>query len=254
MKFYFLTIYTFVFLFFWGCKKVEKDVNNYYPKVTTVSAAVNPDGTVTVTGHIVSEGSTAVSACGFCMDTLKYPDMLSNQLISSTRNGNDFTCTYSSLSTVDTYYFRAWVVNGNGYALGSPVSITNVCFDTSLIPCHPVAGHLVLSSNYLISDEIYIDFSNVPINALTYGVTGTTNTHTISLSFGNRPVSGIYKTTTANDPGGWNVILLLDWVRVDAPANVYVQQINSTTMDITICQATVSRYNYDITTKFRCHY
>src|ERR1700689_463474 len=117
--FSFLLIMTF---FSPSCVKVQKNVNNYYPQVKTTSVTVNPDGSVTAYGQVISAGSTGILYCGFCMDTISNPDMLTNQVLATNLSGNVFSCTYSSFNALNTYSFRAFAANSNGYAIGNAVS------------------------------------------------------------------------------------------------------------------------------------
>ena len=227
--------------------KVQKDVNSYYPQVKTVSVTVNKDGSVTVTGQVVSTGSTSIQYCGFCMDTIANPDMLTNQLLSDSLNGNVFSCTYFSLNAVETYYFRAFAANANGYAIGSAVSVSHAGFDTSQIPCHPRSQYMVLTGPSNQTDSYsYVD--SVTQSGTGYEVQGHTGSHSIDIVFSRYPISGIYT----------NASVTFDAIAVTG-VTLYVQQISSGVIDITICQANVevqdmytgNYYPYVMTTKFR---
>jgi hypothetical protein len=106
-----------------ACKKREKDVRDYYPSVKTISAVVQPDGSVKVTGAVNDPGATPVTHTGFCVDTIPNPEMLSNQQLSETFDGVVFTTTYKSLNTSIKYYFRSFALNEQGYSYGNSITI-----------------------------------------------------------------------------------------------------------------------------------
>jgi len=230
-----------------SCVKVQKDVNSYYPLVKTTSVTLNKDGSVTVTGQVISAGSTSIQYCGFCMDTTANPDMLTNQLLSDSLNGNVFSCTYSSLNALYTYYFRAFAANANGYAIGSAVSLSHAGFDTSLIPCHLSAQYMVLTGTTNETDPYsYVD--SVTPSSTGYEVLAYTGSHSLDIVFSQYPISGIYT----------NASVAFDAIAVSG-ATLYVQQISAGVIDITICQANVevqnmfsgNFYPYVMATKFR---
>ncbi len=91
-------------------KKSKKNPLDYYPKVKTVSAVTQADGSVLVTGEIIDEGTDVIEYGGFSMDTIPIPEMLSNQVISYF-SGNIFTAVYENFDISKTYYFRSWAAN-----------------------------------------------------------------------------------------------------------------------------------------------
>ena len=233
-----------------ACVKVEKNVNSYYPKVKTTSVTKNADGSATVYGEVTFAGSTPIEFCGFCMDTVDNPDMLSNQVLSTNLTGNIFSFTYSSFNAVKTYYFRAFAANANGYAIGSTVSASNISFDTSQIPCHPTSQHLSLAGIHN-EYEPYSYVTAITQSGTGYDVMAQTGSHQIDITFGQYPTSGVYTSA--------NTAITIDGVAATGATNIYVQQISNGVIDITICQANVSitidftgtYYPYVLTTKFR---
>ncbi len=223
-----------VFLFS-TCKKVEKDVNNYYPKVKTISATKLPDGTVRVTGQIVSGGSTPIKYAGFCMDTKPNPDMQQNQVLATNITEDTFTYIYSNFDAFKKYYFRAWVANTNGYAIDSDVSADKITLDISLVPCQLNIGILSLTdTNTIIEAFSYV----APVNPASSDFNAYTKNHNIYFRFGRVPFSGIFHTTDADYPDNSSVMIMVDGNRAAAGANVYVRQISSTIIELTICQIT----------------
>jgi len=186
-------------------QKVEKDPMNYYPKVKTLSVEKLLDGTVRVTGQVVSQGNQPIEYAGFCMDTLPMPDMISNQMIAPTISGDTFSCIYSSVDFPAKYYFRAWVNNSNGYAIGEPIYTDSIAFDTSLIPCRPTLNHMLLTGGTLQSggstpnvDENYTLISTLTQSGTGYEFDALTSNHSINLTFGQFPHSGIYSSASVS--------------------------------------------------------
>ncbi|HVW99386.1 MAG TPA: hypothetical protein VHA52_02955, partial [Candidatus Babeliaceae bacterium] len=126
-----------VLFLFSNCTKVKKNTANDYPEVKTLSARLLPNGSVQVTGQIVHAGAGEILYAGVCFDTTKMPDMLANQTLTDTIIGDSFSCVYplSYFDIFKTYNFRAWAVNQNGYAMGSPIALSNISLSQSDIPC-----------------------------------------------------------------------------------------------------------------------
>ncbi len=221
--------------------KVEKDVHNYFPKVKTLSVQKLPNGTVKVTGLVVSEGSTPVVYAGFCMDTAPNPDMTSNQVIVNAIYSDTFSYIYSGLKFPQKYYFRAWVGNGNAYAIGSDTYADSIAFDTALIPCRPQLQYMTLTGATGTLHHPYTHDETITQNVdFGYDVQSYTGYHNIKLSFDRWPVSGIYKTSRPAFTDSPVVIVQLDDVKSDTFCTVYVQQLNSSTIEVTICSLPVN--------------
>ncbi|MCW3122552.1 MAG: hypothetical protein JWQ38_2044 [Flavipsychrobacter sp.] len=257
-----ITLLVLVALSFSACHKTlktEKYVQNYYPKVKTLSVEKLMDGTVKITGLVVSAGSTPVQYAGFCMDTMPNPAMLSHQEMADVVNADTFSFIYTGLAFPRKYYFRAWVANGAGYAIGSDVYADSIRFDTSMIPCRPPLQHLLLTNSTAHIDEQYSYIQNLTSSALTgYKVSASTGNHTIDLDFGKVPTSGIYQNSGASEPSDKTVLISVDHMRFSSDCAVYVQQIDARVIEITICSLSVklssgySTYDtYDMATRFR---
>ncbi len=250
-----MTRLTYLFLLgilfsFTTCKKVNENAKDNLPQVKTVSVVVNPNGTATVTGKVTSSGNSSISYCGFCLDTLANPDMLTNQKITPLSADNTFTYTYTNFDGFRTYYFKAWATNETGYAMGSAISASHIAFDTSQIPCHPRMQYMVLNSPFTSLNSVnpYVYVTAVEASSSGYEIMAYSSGHILDINFSKSPRSGIY--TIAD-----GVTMTFDGITTQAGQYLYVQQINSSTLDITICHDSVWNTNYNLrfnmTTKFR---
>ena len=234
------------------CRRPEKNIHSYIPVVQTLSAKTQPDGSVVVTGLVVS-GHTPIAYAGFCMDTMPNPDIMTNQVFAAV-NGDTFSCTYKSLNALKRYYFRAWAGNGEAYAAGKDVFVDSASFDTTLIPCHFGLYSLTFTGPFNPRDS-FVYFDKLAQSAMDYSFTAYTNLHRIGFTFGIIPTSGFYTVTDADEPGSKGVIITFDGITSKAGSTLYLRQITNSIFEITICdvQVFISPYNnwYSMATRFR---
>lgn len=225
-----------------GCKKVEKDVYNYFPKVKTVGAVVQPDGSIRLTGELLSSGAGEMRGVGFCMDTLPNPRMEDNQQICDTLFGNSFSTLYVDLDATRKYYFRTWAVNEWGYAYGEDILVDNISLDTSIIPCHPAPSTMSMT-----------DFGTVPIYSVTnleyttfqWECSAYTNNGMFHLTFYKWPTAGVYEITELTSISSKEKRFVnLEFSQTYAKAGkVYINQISPTLIEVTICEAMLPKFN-----------
>lgn len=243
---------------FAACKKVQKNVHNYYPVVKTVSAEKLGDGSVRVTGQIVSGGSTDVAYAGFCWDTVPNPRMVQNQVMVDEITNGMFSYTFSSFSTTKKYYFRAWAGNDDGYDIGADAMADTIIFDSSAIPCSPAKQKVAFTGIANIT-ESYTLISPLTASAMGYQVIAHTGSHTIIYDFGQYPISGFYKTVGGTtQTGGRYMAISVDGIRSNGGADVYVRQGFDNTIGLTLCRDSVtvrlgliSYYTLAMSTDFR---
>lgn len=185
--------------FFNQCRKVQKNVQDYYPKVETSGVKVEMDGSVTVSASILSEGSDPVTFAGFCMDTIPEPKMLSNQQLVDTVFDGKFSYNYKGLKPFTRYYFRSFVTNMNGYAYGNVVSLDNVQIDTSLFLCSAAKDTLKLITDFKTSKFEFYTVTAPQGGGLEWEVRAQTDEYTLTFTFDDFPMQGIY---TISDGGG----------------------------------------------------
>jgi len=238
---------------FSACKK-KVDVNNYHPVVKTTGVEVLADGSVKVSGEVISAGNTDLVLAGFCMDTIPNPDLLSNQKSVDTLFGNTFSYTYTNLDGGRKYFFRAWVANEEGYAAGGDVRLDSIHVDQSFVPCTPPQDSIIYSHPQRTKKEKYYSISKVYYLS-EWRIDLTSNSNSIYFEFSQKPTNGIYKTFE-NVDGANLVTIMVDGYRVQSGANVYVKQINSGQIEVTICEAKVynGAFTDSISTRFTASY
>lgn len=240
----------FPVLLFATCKKVEKDVRNYYPDVRMVSAVAQPDGTVLVTGEVLSEGNKPLSYAGFCMDTIPLPAMLSNQQPAETMNGNQFSYTYRSLSGAKKYYFRFWATNENGYDLSdASLSVDKPSFSQDLIPCQPAYNRLRIEGHTV---QDYYHITPLEQGALTWDCFASANNRILYFRFNKWPVNGVYRIFPYTSSYPDLVYVRLDGYELEEGGKVYVRELDEHTLEITICDGHAHPYGSSaISTRFQ---
>ena len=240
-------------LSFAGCKKALNKVEDYYPKVTTVSATVLPDGSVQVVGQIDSEGDTPIQYTGFAMDTLPSVNINQSQ-VTTDMTGNSFTAIYSDLSSTAHYYFRAWAANTNGYSQGNVISVDNIKAQPVVAPCTPTLNTVNIGGGQPTENIYNVDPPTYQGGY--YTLSASSNSVSMTLNFGNMPTTRVYTTTTNSTPSGNYVNLgfysgFLSGVLSDGSL-VYVNQKTASSWEITICNApwTYNSSTFNLTTRF----
>lgn len=241
-----------------SCRKALKDVKDYFPTVKTVSATVNLDGDVVVTGNVESHGEKQLEYVGFCFDTIPVPDMMTNQAIESL-SGTSFTHTYSNFDPLKTYYFRTWAVNGNGYTYGNVASLSGIAGTPVTPPCTLTMNYLDLGSGN--GNSTYANIGS-PVQNSTWDFSASSNSSgTLHFKFGSKPRTKVFTTTFSSSPNS-NEVHVNFYHSIIAesiePGNkVYVNEISPGLYDISICAASW-KYNggstFYLNTRFTCPY
>lgn len=247
-----------VCLVFSGCKKLEKNIHDYHPKVKTVSAKVLADGSVKLTGSLLSEGVTDLWGAGFCMDTIPHPEMDINQRVCDTFFGREFYTVYSSLDATRKYYFKAWAANEYGYTYGEEILVDNITIDSSLIPCQP-NENTINATNFFPEEQPILDISPIDIFSHRWQIDLYSGSIRLRLSFGKQPTTGKYSIVD-NDGSGHKVQILYTGPLTSGnylqSGNVYVKQISQQEIEVIVCDALLSVVSgeYIISAKFRAFY
>lgn len=221
---------------------VPSDVQDYFPKVTTVTAKVLADGRVVIEGKLDATGKAPIEFIGACYSTKPQFGLLENQLTTDTLySDNSFKIIYDDDFKYDsTYYFRVWALNDYGYVYGSVLSLSKI----SAVPVVPPCS--LTMNRYSILNNTYYD-----ITAVTKSVSWKTTKFVLSSStglgmtveFGGSIKTGIYTTQNSSAPELPRTAHLSFYQSgatqsVKADNKVYVNQVSSGVYEITVCNAT----------------
>ena len=224
-----------------SCKKAKKDYNEYLPVIKLVSAVVQSDGSVLVTGQMDSEGESKIDYIGFCCSTNNTPTMPERQVLAT--SGSTFTANIKNLNVDSAYYFRAFATNSFGYSYSNIIYLNSVVPPAVTVPCTLTAntvnlgdgtGTTTATSSNLIS---YDNFSGY------YSFTAyMASSNPISFTFGSHITNGTF-TTGSNEPASNEVYVTFtnfNMYAVGPGASVYVNTISPGVYDVTICDGSWS--------------
>jgi len=93
------------------------------PTITTTSATAVTLTTAVSGGNITSDGGSAVTARGICYSTTSNPTT-ANTVVTGGAGIGSFSSSITGLTTLTTYYIRAFATNSVGTAYGNQVSVT----------------------------------------------------------------------------------------------------------------------------------
>lgn len=222
-----------------SCRKVLKDVNDYFPKITTVSATIQADGTVLVVGEIESEGADPIRYLGFGCSTDAQPDMLDRQVIAEYTDGK-FTAVYSGFDVDSVYYFRSWAANGFGYSYGNILSLGHILASPVDPPCTLSPNTVTIGGGQ--PTAAYYTVSGPTNSTGNWEITAATlSGPTVDLLFGSALTTGIYSTVDHTSPGPGEVFVSFYSGFISgsltAGSNVYVNTISPGKYEITVCIA-----------------
>jgi hypothetical protein len=222
-----------------SCRKPLENVEDYFPKVKMLSAQVQTDGSILVTGMIESEGESPVESVGFCCGTQSSPPINSKQVIAGT--AKTFSAVFDMNFNYDsTYYFNAWAVNAHGYSTGVSIAMNNIIGPPVVPTCTPTMNTIKLSGS--TPTHTCSDVTD-PVESMgLYSFSATTLTGPIVyFTFGSVISTGIYTTTTSSVPANGEVhINFYDGFTsgtLSTGSNVYVNFISSGVWDVTVCNA-----------------
>ncbi len=224
-----------------SCQLALNDVQDYFPKVSTLSAIVQADGTVLVEGSIDAEGAAAIGYVGFCCSTKQEPKMLDYQMISNVSEGK-FSAIYEGNFQPDSvYYFRSWASNDYGYAYGNTLSVSKIIATAVTPPCTLVAntcnigGGQGTAQAYTVTKPAELSSGDWEMRA------SSPNGPMVTLKFGSTVTTGVFTTVNFNSPDSKEVFVSFNAGFIvgslKAGSKVYVKRIASGVFDISICDA-----------------
>lgn len=229
-----LLILFVAFTAFSSCKKALKDVNDYFPKVKTISATVQADGSVLLKGELESEGESPVLDMGFCYDTQALPELHVNQI----RTNESFEIVAGGpFDPFATYYFRTWARNDFGYAYGNVISLSNIEPIDVTPPCTITPNYVRLTSTS--SWESFTSISPITLTTTEYEVDAYSNSNSISFTFSSIPGTGIYTTNSYPDAGKIVVSFYSGFVSgtLSSGHPIYINRTSPTSFELSICDA-----------------
>lgn len=148
-----LVIIIFVFVVP-GCKKnANSDPPQpvTIPQVTTTAVSNITATTATAGGTIVSDGGSKVTASGVCWSkTNPSPTIADDTLKTNTATGT-FTGQMKNLSTITTYYVRAYATNSAGTGYGATVSFKSP-------NKAPEASNIIVAGNLNVLQKIVVRY------------------------------------------------------------------------------------------------
>lgn len=238
-----------------SCKKALKNEDDYFVKLTTVSATVQTDGSVLVKAEIQSPGKakgSSVENAGFCLSTNPQPKMLDRQLLTTT-DGSSFSAVYpaSTFSDDSTYYFRAFATNDYGYSYSNIIKLDSVIAPAVTAPCSLTANTVNIGGG----NPNYSYYSIGAPDSYHY-FSASSSGGTVHFQFGSGLTTGIYHTTTDTSPGAGqvNVSFYFGFISgaLSTGSNVYVNKLGPNSFDIRICSApwTYSSSTFYFSTRF----
>lgn len=238
-----------------SCKKVLKDVHDYFPKVKLVSATELPDGTVELVAEIESEGGSPLTYIGFCMKKDSIPEMLDNQIIVDTLFGNRFKAIYDGFDPYDRYYFRPWASNDHGWVYGDAAYLDSIEAEPVIPPCSQPMNTIDIGDIY--GNQSVYSVSAPEQNFTHWDIDLDFDHGTVDLRFGSKPRTGIFQIFPSTSPGPGTVSVGFYSGFTSAALSsgyVYVNQITATSWEMTICDAPWSSgsLNAECSAAFEC--
>lgn len=239
-----------------SCHKAKKNIDDYFPKTHIVSAVVQSDGSVLVTGEVDSQGEASIEYAGFSCSTSPTPNLLNRQAIADV-SGQSFKAVYSDFSPDSTYYFVCWAANKFGYKQGTVVTLSHIVHP----PVTPTCSLTVNTVNYGSGNGTF-NYSVItsPTNSVgqewTFNAYPSSGGYDVYFKFGSPLAAGIYTTTTDMDPQPGYVSVTINtgtYYALENGTPVYINTIAADTMDITICSApwTVSGSTFYMNTRLK---
>lgn len=233
-----------------GCKKAQKNAEDYYPEMEMVSATVLSDGRIEVVGTILSKGKhkwAEMDFVGFCATVNNSkPDLDEMQVVGEVVG--DQVIAYYPPGYFDenlTYRISAWGTNNYGYHISNPISADSLFLDVTP-PC-------TLNSNYYqagINTGYYSSVTEVSTNEF-WAQNGPIR---CAITFPNSPAAGVYTVNSFTAAGKVKLNFYYggSWYPVTNGKQVYVEKIAATQYKVTVCDGAfvAGSFNTSMATSF----
>ena len=227
----------------------EKDA--YLPEVS-INLIEMSHNVTTIRLSIENTTNGEIEYTGICYDTVKNPDLLSNQIL---EYGNVKEFSISNLEPNKTFYFKAFVSNRYGYTKSADFEYTSPYNEVPIVPCS-------VNTNTIIRNDTSYIVTSVSSNVNTFGEyelsAVSSGNMKLLFTFTKMPNNGIYNTVTDfnnyND-NEYNVKVLVQhslfggiaWSNqfpVDEDSLIYVENNHTDSITVSFCSIT---YNYNST-------
>ena len=206
--------------------------------VETVSAVVQTDGSVLLTGRIVADGGAPAADRGFGMGEEADPGVDEILIENPSINGKLFTSIRSGFKANTKYYFRAFARSGGVYSVGKIIMLDSIKSNPVVAPCTPVINTVNHGVGNPSENLLNIGASTSPIS---WDISTSAKGIFYKISFEKKPSTGIYTTVEDFKPSGKAVYILLgdglSNYTILQGAKVYVNQITPNKWDIIVCEA-----------------
>ncbi len=234
-----ILIVSLLLIFIYSCKK-----DTYLPKITITSIETNNEIS-SINLNIIGVENEIIEYTGICYDTLKNPDILTNQVLIE---GESKKIQVSNLKANTVLYFKAFISNKYGYTKSVDFKYT-VPFNNTTVPC-TINNNTVIKNG--ITYNITSNTSNINNNnEFEKTIICSTNLK-LKFVFKEMPVSGIY-TTVQDFSYNLNKMVkvyvahssLTGWTYMFPTNNyesVYINNNNTDSFTISFCELT---YNYE---------
>lgn len=205
--------------------------------VDTVSAVVQDDGSVLLTGKLNSDGGISGVSVGFGYGTNVVPNDSEIVIENLSLKNKIFTSQINDLDENRQYYFRALARNGNNIVQGRLLSLENIKAKPVVAPCNPGINIVDHNGNSKASVK-GISTVELPIG---WSISFSAGNFVYKINFPERPKTGIYSTVEDFIPEGKAVYIhisdKLDESVVDMGAKVYVNKTGANKWNIVVCEA-----------------
>ena len=248
-----------------ACTKDSLDLfkNNsvFSPEVSTISARMSGD-TLILTGEVSKTGSSSLEYTGFCFSQNPLPQLKDNQILLG--NEKTFHAYVFNLTPLDTYYFRAFAANENGWAYGNILEYVIPKPQPVVAPCTLANSKITIATtNYGVSSSSASSMGgtvgNFEIMASCYSAGG----FDYYFDFLNKPLNGTYITSQINEiesgnPYNKNVYIGitggLSGTSVESDGIVYVNVVNDVyTVSFCDLKININGKTYQLKGKFTAY-
>jgi hypothetical protein len=169
----------------WGCTN-EFDYGNLKKAAVTVAYSNVTQTTAEVTGNIITDNGSSLSARGICYSTSDNPTTSGTKVVFSSAALGSYTCAIINLAPSTTYYARAYATNSFGTAYGESVSFTTLKATVPIISSTTTASAITATTAFTGGTITDSGASTITSRGVCYS-----NTVTVPTIAGQKTTNGI---------------------------------------------------------------